>query len=313
MLFRSATRAGETRRVLVISSGWLALAGAGSRAAIVSVVDISEMTQLKRVNDEVSRLNLELANNMRQLKAAQDEIVLAGKLSQLGQLTATVAHEIRNPLGAVRTAAFLLERKTKGKELGIEPQLERINNGITRCDNIISQLLDFSRTKTLHCDLTDFDQWLGALLDEEAQKLPAAITIEYRPGLSGETFRFDAARMSRAIINLAANAAEAMAGKGDDPSKFACAEPRIIVESRSTAAGIEIDIRDNGPGIAAEHLQKIFEPLFTTKSFGTGLGLPAVQKIVDQHGGKLSIVSRPGEGACFTIALPREHAKEEAA
>ena len=93
--------------MLVISSGWLTLSSNGMRSAIVSVVDISEMSQLKRVNDEISRLNAELADNMRKLKEAQDEILLRGRMAQLGQLTATVAHEIRNPLGAVRTAAFL--------------------------------------------------------------------------------------------------------------------------------------------------------------------------------------------------------------
>ncbi len=91
-------------------------------------------------------------------------------MEQLGQLTATVAHELRNPLGAVRTSAFLLERKLKDKGLGIEAQLERINNGIVRCDNIITQLLDFSRTKQLQCQPGDLDDWLTGIVEEEAQK-----------------------------------------------------------------------------------------------------------------------------------------------
>ena len=168
---------GETRRMLVISSGWLSLSADGVRSAIVSLVDISEMTQLKRINDEISRLNGELADNMRKLREAQDEIVQRGRMAQLGQLTATVAHEIRNPLGAVRTAAFLMERKLKGKGLGIEPQLQRIANGITRCDDIISQLLDFSRSRSLVLETVEIDAWLGKLVAEEAEKLPAVVTI----------------------------------------------------------------------------------------------------------------------------------------
>ncbi len=113
-------------------------------AAIAASTTFS--AQLGAMNDDVTKLNVELAANMKKLSEAQSEIVRKGKLAQLGQLTATVAHEIRNPLSAVSTAAFLLTRKTAGKSIGIEPQLARINNGIQRCDNIISQLLDFARS-----------------------------------------------------------------------------------------------------------------------------------------------------------------------
>lgn len=295
---------GAERRVLVISSGWLVLSSDGTRSAIVSVVDISEMSQLKRVNDEISRLNLELAENMRKLKDAQDEIVKRGRMSQLGQLIATVAHEIRNPLGAVRTAAFLLERKLKGKELGVEQQFARIANGITRCDNIISQLLDFSRSRALQTETVTLDDWLGRVVAEEAEKLPAAVTIECEFGLGAIAADIDAARLSRAVINLLSNASEAMVGRGDDPTKFTTPEPRIVVKTRAVHGGAEIEVSDNGPGMSAEVMAKVLEPLFTTKSFGTGLGLPAVEKILQDHNGRLAIRSAPGEGTAAMAWLP---------
>ncbi len=262
------------------------------------------MTQLKRVNDEISRLNRELANNMKKLSEAQDEIVKRGRMAQLGQLTATVAHEIRNPLGAVRTAAFLLERKLKDKNLGVEQQFARISNGITRCDNIISQLLDFSRSRALQTEAVTLDDWLARLVAEEAEKLPAAVTIECDFGLPGVSADIDAARLSRAIINLLSNASEAMVGRGDDPAKFTTQEPRISVSSRHSSGGAEIAVSDNGPGMSAEILAKVLEPLFTTKSFGTGLGLPAVEKIMQDHHGRLAIKSAPGEGTTVTAWLP---------
>ena len=299
---RSST--GAERRVLVISSGWLAMAADGMRSAIVSVVDISEMTQLKRINDEISRLNSELAGNMRKLGEAQDEILRRGRMAQLGQLTATVAHEIRNPLGAVRTASFLLERKLKDKGLGVEQQLLRIANGITRCDTIIGQLLDFSRASALQTEEIAIDDWLARLVSEEAEKLPAAVTIECDFGLGGMTAAIDAARMSRVVVNLIANAAEAMVGKGDDPAMFSTPEPRIAITTRSCWRGAEITVSDNGPGMTPEILSKVLEPLFTTKSFGTGLGLPAVEKIVQDHHGGLDIRSAPAEGAVATAWFP---------
>ena len=308
-----ASSAGGERRVLVISSGWLSLTSDGLRSAIVSIVDISEMTQLKRVNDEISRLNSELAENVRKLKEAQDEILKRGRMAQLGQLTATVAHEIRNPLGAVRTASFLLERKLKDKGLGVEQQLMRIGNGITRCDNIISQLLDFSRSRALQTEEFTVDDWLARVVADEAEKLPAAVTIECDFGLGGAKAEIDAPRMSRVIINLISNASEAMVGRGDDPSKFTTAEPRISITARLSPRGAEIVVADNGPGMTPEVLAKVMEPLFTTKSFGTGLGLPAVDKILQEHHGGLDIRSAPGEGATFTAWFPLRQPSQQAA
>jgi signal transduction histidine kinase len=269
--------------------------------------------ELRTVNDDVSKLNLDLAANMKKLTAAQDEIVREGKMAQLGQLTATVAHELRNPLGAVRTSTFLLERKTKGKELGIEPQIERINNGVVRCDNIITQLLDFARSSALTLKEAELDSWLTGLLEEEVHKLPAMVAIEFSPGTAGLTVAFDEGRLQRAVINLLSNASEAMVGKGDDPSKFATADPKITVTTAASPRGVEISVRDNGPGISAENMKKIMEPLFTTKNFGTGLGLPAIEKIMDLHGGGLEIASSPGEGACFTVWLPASQTRKDAA
>lgn len=295
------------RNVIVISSGWLRIGGV-KRSAMISFVDVSEMTELRRINEEVSRLNRELADNMKRLREAQDELVKKGRMEQLGQLTATVAHELRNPLGAVRTSAFLLERKLRGKGLEVEPQLDRINKGIIRCDNIITQLLDFSRSKQLNCQPGDIDQWLAHVLDEEAKKLPAAVTIACSLGLAGQQVPFDPARLQRAIVNLISNASEALVGQGDDPEKFFRPDPEITVTTQVCDDGVVIEVRDNGPGIAPEVLARIREPLFTTKSFGTGLGVPAIEQIAIQHGGRLDIVSSAGHGATFTIWLPQQAA-----
>ena len=306
-------KSGETRRVLIISSGWLALSSDGHRSALVSVVDISEMTELKRVNDEISRLNRELAENVKRLKEAQDEVLRRGRMAQLGNLTATVAHEIRNPLGAVRTASFLLERKLRDKGLGVEQQLQRIANGITRCDNIITQLLDFSRQRALQTEEVSADEWLGRLVSEEAERLPNVVAIDCKLGAGSARIEIDTLRLSRAIINLLTNASEAMVGRGDEPEKCVVDDPRITVTSQLTPRGLSISIADNGPGMTPEVRAKIMEPLFTTKSFGTGLGLPAVEKILQEHDGGLEIESVPGKGSVFTAWFPLRRTSEKVA
>ena len=300
-------------RAMVVSSGWRDNAGVAGRSVMVTFVDVTKISDLQTVNDHVTRLNAELSDSIKKLKATQEEMVKAGHMAQLGQLTATVAHELRNPLAAVRTSAFVLDRKIKGKGMGVEQQLQRIDNGVVRCDNIISQLLDFARTRPVQRKLLDLDSWVAKVVEEEAAKLPAVVTVECTLGLGGLVAAIDPERLSRSLINLIGNASEALVGKGDAPSGDADFVPKITITSGRTGRGIEISVADNGPGISAENLLRIMEPLFTTKSFGTGLGLPAVEKILEQHGGGLEIASKPGEGACFTAWFPLIETLEEAA
>lgn len=285
-------------------------------AGIVSMVienlkgDLEEYVQkLQAAHEEVSTLNVELSNSILKLKEAQEEIVKKGKLAQLGQLTATVAHEIRNPLGAVKTAAYVLERVLKDKELGIETHLARINSGISRCDAIISELLDFARTRKVTVKPVCITDWVRQTVAEEGKNLPSRVKVDVRAMLPLEaTASIDRERMRRVLVNLLSNASEAMVGKGRDEPPAVTVAPCITVTIRQHKSNIEIEVKDNGPGISDENMRYILEPLFTTKSFGVGLGLPAVQKILEQHGGGLIAQSRLGEGAAFTAWFPAEPA-----
>lgn len=227
-------------------------------------------------------------------------------MEQLGQLTATVAHELRNPLGTVRTSAFLLERKLRDKNLGVDTQLDRINKAIVRCDNIITQLLDFSRTRHLECAMSDLDLWLTGIVEEEVQKLPAHVEVELLLGLDGHQVPFDPARMQRAVINMISNAVEAMEGESGKPS-------RLVISTFRKLGHVSLRITDNGPGIPADVLARIREPLYTTKSFGTGLGVPAIEQIAQLHGGRLDITSEVGSGSSFTVWFPEVQNREKSA
>jgi signal transduction histidine kinase len=289
------------------------LEAAESAARKAETEALAFAAQLKAAHEDVTKLNVQLANKIEKLREAQDEIVRKGKLAQLGQLTATVAHEIRNPLGAVRTAAFLIERKVTGKGLGLEQQLQRINNGISRCDRIITELLDFARSTRLVCKTVAVDDWLRQVVEEEAKTLPPVVQVSCDWGLGDMTSAFDADRMRRVIINLLSNASEAMVGKGKDAKEIVTPNPKINVATRRAGDSIEITVTDNGPGIPEENLQKILEPLFSTKSFGTGLGLPAVEKILEHHGGGLRITSKLSEGTVMTAWFPIVKLEKKAA
>jgi signal transduction histidine kinase len=267
--------------------------------------------QFSTINADISNLNQELATKVKELKSVQDELIKKGRLEQLGQLTATIAHEIRNPLGAIRNSAFLLERKTSGMGGEFGGHLQRINNGVDRCDTIISQLLDFSRSKEVNSSLAYLDDWLAKIVREEAQRLPENVYIECALGLEGLRVPFDPARLQRAVINLLSNASEALA-QTDNTVGATGKRHCIWVTTLRNGDFVSIRFADNGPGIAPENIKKIREPLFTTKSFGTGLGIPAVEQIVVQHGGHLDISSEFGAGATFTINIPAAQGRIDA-
>ncbi len=260
--------------------------------------------EVEEVHQKVMALNRDLHRHMQQLAEAQNEIIRKGKMAQLGQLTATIAHDIRNPLGTVRTAAFLISRKFKDAAPGIEKPIERINSGIARCDGIISELLDFARTNDLSTETLDLDEWLRQQVEEQASRLPAVVDVTFNPGADGTEAEFDPGSMQRVLVNVLSNASEAMVGRGDDPEIYTTANPKIEVSSVVTARGVEIRVADNGPGMSEELKSKVLEPLFTTKNFGVGLGLPAVEKVLQQHGGGLEIESIEGEGTTMIAWFP---------
>ena len=199
-----------------------------------------------------------------------------------------------------------MKKRLAEQNYNVAGPLERIDRGITRCDNVISELLDFSRTGSAQKMEIDLDNWLADTVKETAQSLPPVVEIECSLGLEGRKLNFDPDRMQRVVINLISNASEAMVGRGDAPVETNGRVPRICIQSRLSPRGVELTVVDNGPGIKQENLTKILEPLFTTKNFGTGLGLPAVQNILLQHGGGLDIASKEGEGASFTAWFPAE-------
>ena len=197
--------------------------------------------------------------------------------------------------------------------MGIESQLQRINSGIARCDNTITQLLDFSRSRQVIANRDDFDSWLEKIVSEEVQRLPVSVLVNCKLGLDGLAVAFDAARMQRAVANLISNASEAMVGNGEESSKYTTTNPTITISSVRDGDSIIVRISDNGPGIKPEDLERIREPLFTTKNFGTGLGLPAVEQILVQHGGSLAVTSTLGAGASFIMRFPIAGTEELAA
>lgn len=236
------------------------------------------------------------------LQTAQGELIRKERLSALGQLTATMAHELRNPLSAIRNTLFAVKETATAGGLNLDRPMGRIERSIERCDRIINDLLDYTRIKELHRAVIAPDPWLEELLDD--QRLPADIVLVRK--LDADCLiAIDVERMRRVVINLVDNASQALMTAG--PTR------QITVSTTRVDDCFEIAIEDTGAGIPSDVLPKVFEPLFSTKSFGTGLGLPLVKQIVEQHDGTIAITSEPGRGTRVTVRLRTALRNEEIA
>ncbi len=235
-------------------------------------------------------------------KRAQDRLE---RLSVLGQLTATVAHELRNPLSAIRNTLPVMREMTAGKGVELDRPMSRVERSIARCDQLVSGLLDYTRPCVLSRNPTHLALWLGEVLDE--QTLPAGVVIEREFSAPDCVVNLDPDRFRRVIINLIDNAAQAIAQEQTSGAA------RKITIATTVSDHAEIIVKDTGPGIAPDVLPRIFEPLFSTKNFGTGLGLPIVRQLVEQHGGRIAIESELGRGTTVHISLPLSSQQKVAA
>jgi PAS domain S-box-containing protein len=215
------------------------------------------------------------------------------RLATVGQLTATVAHELRNPMGTIQNSLYMLTGKLTVKSPDTDGLIERINRNIRRCDTIISELLDFTRDRDLMLVPTVIDSWLVRLLD--GYDWPDGVELVRHLATGARVF-IDTSYIESAVTNILNNAVQAAVEKHPGHG-------RIEVETVFEKGRLGMVISDNGAGIAAEDSERVFEPLYSTRVYGVGLGLPAVKKIMDRHGGEVSMDSSPGGGVRVTLWL----------
>jgi len=264
-----------------------------------------DVTERKRAEAEVRRLNETLERRVEErtteLRAAQEDLLRAERLATLGQLTATVSHELRNPLAAAKTSTLVIKQRLDGADDKVTAALGRIERGITRCDRIVDELLDFTRVAVVDLEPTALDPWLAEVIAE--QNLPDEVTLHREFGVGEATVPIDPDRLRRAVINVLENACQAMIGGQTSGPDGAGNAGILTVRTRRRDGRIEIDVVDTGPGIPDDARARVFEPLFSTKSFGVGLGLPVVKQIMEQHDGGIDIEAAPGGGTLVRLWL----------
>ncbi len=248
--------------------------------------------------------------DLSRVRDLEEQVRRSERLAALGVLAAGVAHEVRNPLVGVRAAAQLLER-----EPAFQPSLREftgiIIRQVDRLNRIVDGLLAFAGRRALRRRACNVNQIVDEALRLEESTLQAGGVSAVRkydpevPAIAG-----DPDRLLQVFLNLIRNGAEAMAGAGGDllvQTRFA----RLAPQCGGRAAAV-VEIRDRGPGIPTDMQEQLFNPFFTTKDGGTGLGLPISLRFVEEHGGAIEVHSRIGEGTTLRVLLPIE-AEEQGA
>ncbi len=229
------------------------------------------------------------------LHQAQEQLVQKERLAVLGQLTATVSHELRNPMGSISNALFNLQLALEADRRDlVDSSLSVANRNVERCDRIIGELLDYSRKGKLVEREIEVDPWLQELLEEMIWPAQIRLHTDLR---SGACFHGDGDRLRRAVLNVIINAQQALQD-AEIPEKT------VQVITRVVGDRLHIVIEDNGPGIPEELRGRIFEPLFSTKVYGIGLGMAAVEEIMRCHDGGVELHSPEGGGCRFILWIP---------
>jgi signal transduction histidine kinase len=227
---------------------------------------------------------------------AETKLLKVQRLAVLGQVTGAVAHELHAPLIAIRETLAALREIVADSGSELEKPVARMERSIERCERMSSDLLEYTSARELQPMSVGFDQWLGEVLARQRVSGPVKLSTELRAG--NAVASFDLERIRRVVTDLIENACQALT---ELPSYY---ERRVVVRTGIAPGMVVLTVADTGPGIAPENLERIFDPLFSTKSFGTGLGLPIVKQIVEQHGGTIRIDSEVAHGTRVRISLP---------
>ncbi|MFN2303080.1 MAG: sensor histidine kinase, partial [Anaerolineales bacterium] len=242
---------------------------------------------------ENARLYAELREYVKQVEESQRALLQAEKMAAAGRLSASIAHEINNPLQSVQNCLHLAGREDLSEEQRLD-YFELAKTELNRLMSTVQRMLDFYRPGAITPDKVDLRgilQHVINLMSKQFEKEKILVQVDIPEDLPAIVAV--GSQIQQVLINLFLNSLDAMPAGGE-----------IKISARAVKSGIEILVQDNGPGIPDERLSHIFEPFFSTKDGGTGLGLTVSYNIVTAHGGTLELVSNNRPGACFRVYLP---------
>jgi signal transduction histidine kinase len=266
--------------------------------AVLTAMLIDRVEKEEKAHAELNIAHQKLSSYVQQLKESQEQLIHAEKLTSLGQLAASIAHEINNPLAGVLVYTQLLAKKVAGDAFKKEEALDylsKMESEVGRCSRIIRNLLDFARQTEPRLKLVDVDQVIEqvlAMVGHQARLQNVEVVKEFGTPLPKVMADFD--QLQQIFTNLTLNAIQAMPEGGT-----------LTLRSSVMNGEIRIDVQDTGCGISKENMGKLFTPFFTTKvrGKGVGLGLAVVHGIIERHKGRIKVQSEAGKGTTFSVYL----------
>jgi two-component system nitrogen regulation sensor histidine kinase GlnL len=263
---------------------------------------------LSRIHDDEGQLvgATLFFKDLTRVEQIEERDRLRDRLAALGEMAAAIAHEVKNPLASIEVMAGVLKRQVTDQPEALEI-LGDIIKEAKMANAIVVEVLEFVRPISLQVDRVSLDEVLkDSITLAEGKMRRGAVTIHTRLAPDVPELLADSHQLRQLFSNLLANAFEAMGGEGhvDIRAEYVPAEDEPIGTTEPLPPQVSVEVRDNGPGIGADDLERIFSPFFTTKPQGTGLGLAIVRKVVDAHDGRIDAVSAPGRGATFKVTLP---------
>jgi len=303
---------GPAELEILLPSGkrWFALASGApildNEGKIIGGVAVTEDITERKLMEAVLKRDKQIVEKLvddrtRELLEVQLELERARRLSDIGTLSATVAHELRNPLAAMSMAAYNIERKAGSPEL--EKHLSTISKKIAESDQIINNLLFYSRLKPPSLETVNIrgliEECVEVLEKRSRQKIDLIKDVD---SISDITIEADPIQIREVFNNIFNNARDAV------PSE----NPVIQVGAVDDEKFVKVSIEDNGPGIAKDIIDKIFDPFFTTKAKGTGLGLSVCRQIVGMHDGEITVKRGLTKGTCILVRLPKKQERRPA-
>jgi len=242
--------------------------------------------KLRKLNNE---LELRVKERTQELEQAHEELVKKERLATLGQLAGGVAHEIRNPLGVIRNATYFL-RQTSPDEENVQDSFEEIERALANSNHIVNELLDYAREpQTAYIEFAPQTAIENAL---SMLQIPSEITL-VRNDDDASLCVGDQGQIERILVNLINNGLQAMPHGGT-----------LTLAAAKIDQNVSIEVSDTGVGIPVEHLDKIFDPLFTAKAKGIGLGLAISRRYAELNSGQIQAESAPNSGSTFRLTLP---------
>jgi signal transduction histidine kinase len=252
--------------------------------------------ELRATEEELRASNEELQAANEELKKAQEQLIRSEKLAAIGQLAGGVGHELRNPLGAIKNAVYYIKGKVAKSELmQQEPRvmafLNIIDEEVDSSNKIINDLLGFSRVGKPAVSPTRMER----VIEEAVSRVHLPENIKLTKGLDSKLpeVEVDSVQIQQVLINMITNAVQAMPDGGE-----------LTIIAREKDGFLELEVADTGSGIPEEIRDKIFDPLFTTRAKGIGLGLAVCKSIIERHQGNIEVESQLGKGTTFRIKLP---------